>query len=191
MFAVLLSLFAVSQSAYAKWPVNTDNIEQERIIQQKARLQNLSVRGGKLISASGAVFYRDTSNPALGEAYRDPSGLIWGDVVMDGQGIDTMDQHSADEYCKSRNARLPTKEEYEQLTRYLGRSKEQGYSPFLTDGITDYLPLLTFYWEWTSSVTKIDDYYYAYAFYGKFGRFAKQPLPVIGAYGAARCVDDR
>lgn len=87
-------------------------------------------------------FVRDTSNPALGEAWRDESGLIWGDAVQDmdgqlmrriqssefenqarraeGKELLPVDYQGAKEYCERIGASLPTRDEYESLFYYMG-----------------------------------------------------------------------
>jgi hypothetical protein len=97
---------------------------------------------------TGAVFIRDTSLPELNEAYRDPSGLIWGSIVMDQGRVITTTPNNARDICSRAGARLPTKEEFEQLAKFLGQVTAQGYSPYLADGITDFLPGLSknFFW---------------------------------------------
>ncbi len=99
----------------------------------------------KRVSKAGAEFNRDVSQPALGEAYRDPSGLIWGNI------INRMNQYDADKYCKAVGARLPTKSEFEQLAKYLGYRTSGGYNPYLADGRSDVLPGLSQYVFWSSS----------------------------------------
>ncbi len=72
-------------------------------------------------SSIGSIFTRNTSNLALGEAYTDPSGLIWGATARDAQGqIRMMNQQAAVDYCKTIGARLPTIYEFVQLTKYRG-----------------------------------------------------------------------
>ena len=140
-FVVILSvIFIATPVAFAKQP---------------AKQQKLTgVNGSQRVSITGAVFTRDTSNPALGEAYRDPSGLIWGSVVTTPQGkIEKMTQYDAEKYCKSIGAWLPTREEFEQLAEYLGQgTASAGYDPYLTDGKTEILPGLANRYFWSASV---------------------------------------
>ena len=100
---------------------------------------------------TGAVFTRDTSIPSLGEAFRDPSGLIWGSMVLASGKPNYKTRFDAKIYCQAGGARLPTIEEFLQLANYLGRGTSQGYSPFLSDGKTDFLPGLSETWFWTNS----------------------------------------
>jgi len=130
--------------------------------------------GDQRVSVSGAIFNGDISNPALGKAYRDPSGLIWGSIIFE-----TLDQDGASRTCHARNARLPTREEFQALSKYLGSGSAQGYSYYTADHSTPVLPGLGDLWFWSSSVDQ--DYSPAtvngreisviYGFYGGNGDF--------------------
>lgn len=99
------------------------------------------------ISILDAVFVRDTTNSLIGEAYKDPSGLIWGSLVPQ-----KMNQYDADKYCLSLGARLPTRHEFIRLARFLGNDTTFGYNPYLAkDSSTYLLPGLSEYWYWTST----------------------------------------
>ena len=132
---------------------------------------------------TGAVFTRDRSHSELGDAWRDESGLIWGDIVRNEDGsIRKMVQSSeymkeigsplpegklgAKEYCESIGARLPSKEEFTQLREYMGArtGTPKGYSHH-DDKI---LPNLKNHWFWSSSVYP-DNACSAYDFYGTDG----------------------
>ena len=126
------------------------------------------VAGVQRISNTGAVFNLDTSIPALGEAYRDPSGVIWGSAAIREGQIQTMNFWDADKFCKESGTRLPTIWEYDQLARYLGYETSQGYSPYLADGQTDFLSALSHYWFWSSSTN--GDETRAYLLTGSSGR---------------------
>ena len=116
------------------------------------------------VSKTGAVFTRDVSIPALGEAYRDPFGLIWGEVGSTFR----RDQHSAESDCISKHLRLPTQQEYSRLSDYLGYGSRSGYSPYLADGKTDFLPGLSTLSFWTSTDNPRFPLNY-YIYYGKRG----------------------
>jgi hypothetical protein len=150
IFLLIFSVFSLE--AHARQVYNSIPERQDLIKQIQIRIQELSNTGGQRVSSTGAVFTRDTSVPALGEAYRDPSGLIWGSIVMAQGKVNWMNQYDADKYCKDGGARLPTKEEFEQLAKYLGIGTARGYSPYLADGKTDFLPGLSGYAFWSSSV---------------------------------------
>lgn len=182
---LILSIFTLE--AHASQVCNSIPECQNVIKQAQIRIQELSNTDGQRVSNTGAVFNRDISVPALGEAYRDPSGLIWGSIVMVQGKVNKMNQYDADKYCEDGGARLPTKEEFEQLAKYLGKGTAQGYSPYLADGKTDFLPGLSNYWFWSSSAYPYDSND-AHDFYGNYG-------DVAFAYRvhsrAARCVAGR
>lgn len=108
------------------------------------------------VSITGAVFKRDNSIAKLGEAYRDPSGLIWGSPLLDQpepsgyRASANVRQSKAKQYCKSIGARLPTRAEANQLGKFLGRHTEFGFSPYIIntrEGLLPGFPHSTF---WTS-----------------------------------------
>jgi hypothetical protein len=135
------------------------------------------------ISTGGAVFSRDTSNSALGEAYRDPSGLIWGDVVRTNGKITYMSQYDAEDYCKASGARLPTNKEFRQLRIYLSRGIAQGYRPYLPEDKANVLPGLSSdqFWAWTEPTASI----LGYGFDGVNGNII---VHVRNHFLAVRCV---
>lgn len=81
------------------------------------------------ISIKEAQFIRETKFPQLGEAWRDPSGIVWGDVVLDEAGqFKNMKYKDAESYCKKLGARLPTDIETERLLRsYFGYVETGSY----------------------------------------------------------------
>lgn len=87
------------------------------------------------VSANGSVFVRDRKYPELGEAYRDPSGLIWGDIVKDKNGDTRITQTDGKKYCESIGARLPTEQEFRNLQKYLAVkfNKITSYMPCVAD----------------------------------------------------------
>jgi hypothetical protein len=57
----------------------------------------------------------------LGESWRDPSGLVWGDLVKKADGSNNyMSWYAAETYCASKGARLPSQAEQAKLGIYLG-----------------------------------------------------------------------
>jgi hypothetical protein len=102
------------------------------------------------VTTTGAVFTRVVGEFfELGEAWADPSGLIWGDVVVQDNGsFFRMSASVASRYCASIDARLPTKEEFIRLRNWMGAQPGTflGYSPQI-------LPHLSGTWFWSSSVT--------------------------------------
>jgi hypothetical protein len=99
------------------------------------------------IANCGTVFVRDFSHPSLKEAYRDPSGLIWG-APADGW----MNQQKAEDYCRSLHARLPSREEFVQLIKFLGDGSASGYSPYQSDEQPQVLPGIGDGWFWSSTL---------------------------------------
>ena len=83
------------------------------------------------------IFIHDTTNAALGEAWRDPSGMIWGNVVKTGDDwVIYMDQQHASSHCESIGAQLPSREDFARLRGYMGATTEAseyfggtGYKP--------------------------------------------------------------
>lgn len=127
-----------------------DNVEFYRVLikQAEARIAELSGDGTQRVSNKGAMFTLDESNPDLGVAYRDPHGLIWGDIILKGELITWQ---SANDTCKKIGARLPSKYEFSSLSVNLGGGSAVGYSSYLLDGRTDFLPNLANYSFWTST----------------------------------------
>lgn len=172
-FLVLfLSLCTLGSSSYAKPICNTINECQTVIDSAAVRLQELSNGGSsRRTSRTGAVFMRDASNSALGEAYKDQLGLIWGSPVMAQGEVSRMSQYDADKYCKDIGARLPTKEDFEQLANFLGEGTANGYGPYLADNKTDLLPGLSGNNFWSSSI-EANKYETAHVFISKDGLVA-------------------
>ncbi|MCE3009185.1 MAG: hypothetical protein LW875_01065 [Proteobacteria bacterium] len=129
----------------------------------------LSSSNQKRVSNTGAVFIRDTSVPALGEAFRDPSGLIWGDIVRAQDAVKLMNGVRAEDYCQAAGVRLPESEEFERLAEYLGQGTSLGYSPFLADGKTDFLSGLSDNFFWSGTASGFDVFVNRYVFYGADG----------------------
>jgi hypothetical protein len=60
-------------------------------------------------TSSGAVYTRSNEFPELGEAWRDPRGLVWSDVPVDADGGQVlMTFQKAQDFCSAVNARLPS-----------------------------------------------------------------------------------
>ncbi len=143
------------------------------------------------LSKVGSVFSLDPSHPALGEAYRDPQGLLWGDMVTYQTTVWNMTQYEAQDYCASLGARLPTKEEFRQLSMDLGFKHTQGYSPYMQDGKTEVIPNLVGHWYWSSSIFPFNSDN-AYGFSGEEGY--NDQMSFTGYifrevyHGAVRCV---
>lgn len=70
---------------------------------------------------TGAKFTRDRTNNLLGKAWRDPSGLIWGDLVTNDKNRGRyMTYREAASYCESIYSRLPDIDEITKLRDWLG-----------------------------------------------------------------------
>ncbi len=167
------------------------SMAQARLQRAQSRLLQLTGKNeNQRVSVTGAIFTRDTSNPKLGEAYRDPSGLIWGSVVKTSQGATKhMNEYDAKRYCESIGARLPTKVEFEQLARYLGQGTAEGYDPYLADGKTEILPGLADRWFWSASVVSYNRSF-AWYFYGGFSHYVGYNDFYRNFHSiAVRCVD--
>ena len=120
-------------------------------------------------SNTGAIFVRDTSIPALGEAYRDPKGVIWGSVWMTTWMNQVIPRRpsldEARQYCSKikladgKTAHLPTADDFARLAKYLGDGSPKGYSPFSADGKTPVLADLDKqdYWFLTDTTTSDSD----------------------------------
>lgn len=134
--------------------------------------------GEERTTTTGAVFTCDTSHASFGEAWRDPHGLVWGDIAKKVDGsVRYMVQSSeylrslgwslpegigAKEYCQSIGARLPSQEEFAMLREYMGARSgmPEGYSPQVLPNLDEMF--------WSSSVFS-DNIYYAIGFYGSDG----------------------
>ena len=112
-----------------------------------AQVENESLNTDTVIITTGAnglsyKFIKDTSIPNLGEAWKDPSGMIWGDIAKNADGsIRYINQINADKYCKSINANLPSDEDFIRLREYLGAvpnsERADGYTPQVLPNLID------------------------------------------------------
>ncbi len=169
-FSILsLSIVVIFQMAEAK-PVCASieacqnlKIKIEDQIQVLAR-KNIDTK----ISAAGFKFVLDTSNPKLGEAYMDPSGLVWGSLAKQNGEIIRMSEDDAESYCEDIGAHLPTEPEFKQLAIYLGRQTASGYSPLIMNSKAELLPELSgTYKSWSASNDRYSDNHLV--FYGHTG----------------------
>ena len=123
------------------------------VVERKLVAQSFSTStgpGDTRTTISGHKFTQVTNQSALGNAWKDESGLIWGDLItkdkMSKEDImnycsgvsDTgpcyMTQQRAGAYCNSLSDNqhqylLPTKAQFEQLAKYLGDGSDTGYNP--------------------------------------------------------------
>lgn len=105
------------------------------------------------VSRTQAVFARDHSlGSAFGEAFRDPSGMIWSSPAMRAGQHALMSYADAAKFCEARNARLPSLADFKRLARLLGSATENGYSVSTYDGRNDVLPGLSDGVFWSSTV---------------------------------------
>ena len=132
-------------------------------------------------TTTGAVFTCDTTHFLLGEAWRDPRRLIWGDSVKMADGtIHRMNHHDATNYCASIGARLPSKKEFTLLREDM--MDRVGTYKFFNPQI---LPNL-FDWFWSSSVNPNNtDFGYAFLASGDI------LLDNRSHHAAVRCVVSR
>ncbi len=78
-------------------------------------------RAGERSIRKKNTFERDRSNPKLGEAWKDPKGVIWGDVVTnEDESPKLMTLGGAINYCHSIGAELPDEGHYLYLATSLG-----------------------------------------------------------------------
>jgi hypothetical protein len=136
-------------------------------------LKNNSDDSETRTTKDGYVFTRDTSNPQLGEAWRDPLGTIWGDVVKNDDGsIASFTLGEATEYCGKINAEVPENGSFGRLMDYFGRitvGAEAGYEPQVLPNLSQTLTEGTVVSNhvWSSSLGGV---YWNYYFDGLTGR---------------------
>jgi len=170
----------VSKRSFSRAKMTDANTSAETKVSEKA-------------DGTEVIWTRDTTtNPRLGEAWRDPSGMIWGDIVMDQAGDDiSMNHKNATEYCKSIGAKLPSKEDFIRLREYFGAlpGSDKGYFPQV-------LPHLTYleqgktvrgYALWSSSFLPYDlDHVSIFnSYYGEFDHYYRH---WVGYHNPVRCV---
>lgn len=150
------------------------------------------------VSATGAAFERDSRFPELGDAFRDPRGLVWGEILnlkegdekelVPGDGpVSSPNQLSAERHCASLGARLPTLAEFQHLYDDFGGRTYDGYFPWTAeDSRVPMLPKFVGYMFWSS--TRDTEGRRAAAFSGAFGAIGWRSLGNM--YIQARCVRD-
>ncbi len=85
-----------------------------------------------IISSTGAKFVQDKSIAEFGNAYRDEAtGIIWSELSNKDGSLYSVTLDEAKDYCKSKNASIPTLDEVEALSRRLGFQSSNGYRPSL------------------------------------------------------------
>jgi formylglycine-generating enzyme required for sulfatase activity len=126
MKKILIALFVLSSAAWASNPPPTK------------------------VTTTGAVFTLDLTYPDLGDAYADPEGLIWSDLMIRNNRVFKADFETATAHCESLGARLPSKAEFERLAKHLGKGARGGYNPYMANGQPVMLGL-ALNWFWTST----------------------------------------
>ena len=135
---VVASLFVFAMASSASAQVVCSDLSECRSLRDRvnARIAELegcvpptpTTRIAHGANEQETTFTRDTSIAALGEAWRDPSGMIWGDIVRnedhsiryEDHSIRYMDQFQATTYCESKGATLPSREDFVRLRGYMG-----------------------------------------------------------------------
>ena len=138
-------------------------------------------------TTTGAVFTR-VERQGFGESWRDPGGMIWGDIARNANGSTRhMDQYQATEYCQSLGAQLPSREDFVRLREYMGARSGtyEGYSPQVIPNLTRNEGGGTYSnYFWSSSVPPdVSDY--GYHFHGRDGAFGYVSRDYV-FYGAVR-----
>ena len=86
------------------------------------------------------VFSRDDTNQSLGIAWKDPSGMIWGDSPKTLNGsyfYKTMSYSEAKAYCADQKATLPSVSDVERLAKYMGITEQRCYTPQVLTGFEE------------------------------------------------------
>ena len=130
----------------------------------------------------------------FGEAWEDPSGMIWGDIVKKEDGSPHyMNHKDAIDYCKSIGADLPSREDFVRLREYMGAKpgRSDGYAPQILPNLTytDKGETYSRYF-WSSSV-RPDFSNSAYVFNGRLGDFDTGYRSYDVYYLSVRCVGAR
>ncbi len=176
-----------------------DELERE-VRELLERVRRLEGASDTHRTTTGAVFTRVAPvHRDFGESWRDPSGMIWGDIAKNADGsIRHMDQYQATEYCQSLDAQPPSREDFARLRGYMGATTAAseyvgtGYTPQVLPNLYRYRTAngrsVTNYF-WSSSVHP--DYSgSAYVFYGRTG-FIDDVFRVYAGDFAVRCVARR
>lgn len=137
-------------------------------MQVAAKIRELSPLPSTRTTISGHTFKQVADRPELGNAWKDESGVIWGDMIVDqdGKALE-LSQQGAAAYCNKIGGHLPTQAQYLKLTEYLGAKSVDGYNP-------EVLPNLIENIFWTSSVLP-ESTLSARIILGSTGRFGNFP----------------
>ena len=74
-------------------------------------------------TTTGAIYTLSTNLAQVGEAWKDPRGLIWGDIIFDDEYANLFNWLDAKKACEKKGARLPTLQEVIALRVDLGASR--------------------------------------------------------------------
>lgn len=167
---------------------NTGDCDEPQNFEVESTLPQVEQR---IAASTGEVFTKDTSIPELGDAYKDPSGNVWGDIAKYPNGDKmAMNFDDANKYCKEiaektkQNVRLPSKDDFIELKKYLGSGSPKKYSPLTDDG-KETLPSLQNNGFWSSSENELFTAYFFDGYGGDISYFYR-----FNKY-AVRCVAGR
>ncbi|MNT16898.1 hypothetical protein D3C72_1520240 [compost metagenome] len=76
-------------------------------------------------TTTGVTFCRDYTNPKLGESWRDPFGLVWGESMGGGGYDNAVNFYDAVEYCREKGGRLPSRDDFVILQKLFGGKEYQ------------------------------------------------------------------
>ncbi|MCC7442440.1 MAG: hypothetical protein IT285_12460 [Bdellovibrionales bacterium] len=191
---VLISGAPMAQAQECEQQVNELQRQVRDLQQQIAQLTGGSGQGQTRRTTTGAVFTRVAAvHRDFGESWRDPSGMIWGDIAKNANGsIRYMDQYQATEYCQNRGGQLPSREDFVRLREYMGARSGtyEGYTPQVLPNLTRNVNGSTYSnYFWSSSVHP-DVSYVAYDFGGRHGYIDYYYRYYVDD-GAVRCVARR
>lgn len=117
----------------------------------------------------------------FGNAWRDPSGLVWGDLVVNEDGSPRyLDLQTAQNFCNAFGARLPSgwpeeqnernggiDSDFVRLAKYLGQQTAEGYTPQILPNLTQTCPeperiVGRSFWSYSSPGGSSPSQYYAF-----------------------------
>lgn len=208
MFSIWISLQILINTSIAGDLLNNICKTKAQCWEHVASLEEkIKQLGGQLetrTTTTGAVFTSDHRLVALEDAWRAPNGLIWGDMVT---RADTLGHElrypEAKKYCESINARLPSEQDFLDLSVYLGAKVGEvfpvDYKPQVLPNLTKTVTLNLDYYRTHLPPRKNweikDNYFWSLktkqgkqAFRGRWGIF--EHLGFKSAYLNIRCVKD-
>lgn len=85
---------------------------------------------GVITTVMGCKFTRDNFNPALGETWKSPKGVSWGELQLNADGSPLfVNIEKANNACSAKGGRLPTEEEWTELAACFDGA-EENIAPF-------------------------------------------------------------